>query len=78
MFASHPLLALRALVHEREEVQVCGVRLCLPCLDQAPDVAVDPGSGTALGHVGRHRGPVPQLLGRCAERPPLEGRRVGS
>lgn len=60
---SHPLLPLRALVHECEEVEVRRVRLGLTGLDKTPDVAVDPGSGAALDQIGLVCiGAVPQLL----------------
>lgn len=71
---SHPLLALRALIHECEEVEVRRVRLGLAGLDQPPDVAVDPGSGAALDQVGLVRiGTVPQLLRSRPHGPPLVG-----
>lgn len=71
----HPLLPLRALVHEREEVEVRRVRLGLAGLDQPPDVAVDPGSGAALDQIGLVSvGAVPQLLRGRSHGPPLAGR----
>lgn len=74
--SSHPLLPLRALVHERQEVEVRRVRLGLPGLDQPPDVAVDPGSGAALDQIGLVCvGAGPQLLRGRPHGPPLAGAR---
>lgn len=70
--SSHPLLPLRALVHEREEVEVRRVRLGLTGLDQPPNVAVDPGPGAALDQIGLVCvGAVPQLLRSRAHGSPL-------
>lgn len=69
---SHPLLALRALIHECEEVEVRRVRLGLAGLDQPTDVAVDPGSGAALDHISLVCvGTIPQLLWSRPHSPPL-------
>lgn len=69
----HLLLALRALIHECEEVEVCRVRLGLAGLDQPTNVTVDPGSGAALDHVSLVGVVVvPQLLWSCSHGPPLE------
>ena len=75
---THPLLALRALVHECKEVEVSCVRLCLPRLDQTTNVAVDPCARAGLAHVSWHRSPVPQFIWSRPQGPPLWHSIVGN
>lgn len=69
---SHPLLPLRALIHESEEVEVRRVGLRLAGLDQPADVAVHPRPGAALDQISLVGvGAIPQLLGSRPHGPPL-------
>lgn len=69
---AHPLLPLRALIHECEEVEVRRVGLRLAGLDQPADVAVDPRPGAALEQISLVGvGAIPQLLGSRPHGPPL-------
>lgn len=68
----HPLLPLRALIHECQEVEVRRIGLGLTGLDQPANVAVDPGPGAALGQISLVCvGTVPQLLWSRPHGPPL-------
>lgn len=68
----HPVLTLRAFIHEREEVEVCRVRLGLTGFNQPTDVAVDPCSGAALDHISLVSvGAVPHFLWSRSHGPPL-------
>lgn len=69
---AHPLLPLRALIHECEEVEVRRVGLRLAGLDQPADVAVHPRPGAALEKISLVGvGAIPQLLGSRPHGPPL-------
>lgn len=73
---AHPLLPLRALIHECEEVEVRCVGLRLAGLDQPADVAVHPRPGAALEQISLVGvGAIPQLLGSRPHGPPLVEKR---
>lgn len=71
-WCAHPLLPLRALIHECEEVEVRRVGLSLSGLYQPANVAVDPSPRAALDQVSLVGiGAIPELLGCSPHGPPL-------
>lgn len=74
-WCTHPLLPLRALIHECEEVEVRRVGLSLSGLYQPANVAIDPSPRAALDQVSLVGiGAIPELLGCSPHGPPLSER----